>query len=142
MFQATISSLEQLPELAKKLLLAFPDNRVFAFFGAMGAGKTTTIKIICTELGVTEHTSSPTFSLVNEYRNAHHQPIYHFDFYRIQKLEEAIDMGVEEYLYSGNYCFIEWPENIAPLLPENTIAVKINADQLTRTLRADSYTQA
>ncbi len=142
MFQATISSLEQLPELAKKLLLAFPDNRVFAFFGAMGAGKTTTIKIICEALGVTEHTSSPTFSLVNEYRNAQNQAIYHFDFYRIRRLEEAIDMGVEEYLYSGNYCFIEWPENIAPLLPENTIAVNITADQQTRSLEASLYISA
>ncbi|MGL4596985.1 MAG: tRNA (adenosine(37)-N6)-threonylcarbamoyltransferase complex ATPase subunit type 1 TsaE [Bacteroidia bacterium] len=140
MFEVTIQTIDQLPEAAKKLMQTFSDKRVFAFFGAMGAGKTTFIKTICTHLSVVEPTSSPTFSLVNEYRSATHQSIYHFDFYRIRKIEEAIDMGVEEYLYSGNYCFIEWPENIAPLLPENTIAVKISTENEMRLIQAFMHT--
>ena len=100
-------------------------HRVFAFYGSMGAGKTTFIKAICQELGVTDDVvASPTFAIVNEYEGSD-GPIYHFDFYRIKKISEAQDMGCEDYFYSGSPCFIEWPELIEPLLPDDTVRVKI-----------------
>lgn len=98
---------------------------VFAFYGKMGAGKTTFVKALCEELGVEDAVSSPTFAIVNEYEAANGCPIYHFDFYRIKKLSEAYDMGCDEYFYSGNPCFIEWPELIEEILPEETIKVSI-----------------
>lgn len=100
-------------------------NTVFAFYGAMGAGKTTFIRAVCEELGVRETVTSPTFAIINEYRGREGESIYHFDFYRINKLEEAFDFGYEDYFYSGNLCFIEWPELVEPLLPENTVKVYI-----------------
>jgi tRNA threonylcarbamoyladenosine biosynthesis protein TsaE len=109
-------------------LQAFPDSRVFAFFGSMGAGKTTFIKAICAELGVEDIVQSPTFSIINEYKTRSGESIYHFDFYRIKKIGEVFDIGYEDYLYSGNYCFIEWPELIGPLLPDDTIRVHISGE--------------
>lgn len=100
-------------------------HTVFAFYGAMGAGKTTFIKAVCEELGVTETVGSPTFAIVNEYTDGSGNPIYHFDFYRINKIEEAFDFGYEDYFFGGNLCFIEWPELIEPLLPENVVKVHI-----------------
>lgn len=100
-------------------------NSVFAFYGQMGAGKTTFIKALCEELGVEETITSPTFAIVNEYRGGNGKSIYHFDFYRINKLEEAFDFGYEDYFYGGNLCFIEWPELVETLLPENTVKVSI-----------------
>ncbi|MBA4408204.1 MAG: tRNA (adenosine(37)-N6)-threonylcarbamoyltransferase complex ATPase subunit type 1 TsaE [Odoribacter sp.] len=123
--QIQISDLSALGESAKLLLNAFPEDRVFAFYGAMGAGKTTFIKALCRELGSTDYVTSPSFALINEYSTTNESIIYHFDFYRIKKIEEAFDLGYEDYIYSGNYCFIEWPEMIEPLLPEGIVEVRI-----------------
>jgi tRNA threonylcarbamoyladenosine biosynthesis protein TsaE len=118
-------SLQQLPEIAQSLLQAHIDKRVFAFKGNMGAGKTTFIKEICAVLGVENMVNSPTFSIINEYFTKDGKSVFHFDFYRIKKKEEILDIGYEEYLYSGNYCFMEWPEKIEELLPENIVYVSI-----------------
>jgi len=125
MFQTQLSDLSALQETARLLLNNFPNDRIFAFYGAMGAGKTTFIKAICHELGSTDYVTSPTFALINEYSTMEGSVIYHFDFYRIKKLEEAFDLGYEDYIYSGNYCFIEWPEMIEQLLPEGIVEVRI-----------------
>jgi len=112
-------------ESAAKRILAFTDRKIFLFFGNMGVGKTTLIKVIAKELGVADTVSSPTFSLVNEYRDQNNKPVYHFDFYRIEDEEEALDMGVEEYFDSNAYCLVEWPEKIKNLLPLGIVSVKI-----------------
>lgn len=125
MFQTQITHLSALQESARLLLDNFPNDRIFAFYGAMGAGKTTFIKAICHELGSNDYVTSPTFALINEYSTTEGSVIYHFDFYRIKKLEEAFDLGYEDYIYSGNYCFIEWPEMIEQLLPEGIVEVRI-----------------
>ncbi len=114
-----------LAEAARKFIDEMGENCVFAFYGKMGAGKTTFIKAICEALGVTDPVASPTFAIVNEYADAKGQPIYHFDFYRIKNLREAYDIGCEEYFYSGYPCFIEWPEMIEELLPEDAVKVTI-----------------
>lgn len=115
----------ELPQIAEQLIDAFAEERVILFYGEMGAGKTTLIKQLCKVLGVEEETTSPTFSIVNEYLSIHNKTIYHFDFYRIEEEAEVFDLGYEDYFYSGNYCFIEWPEKIPNLLPEDVISVKI-----------------
>ncbi len=116
---------DDLPVAARKILSSLPGHFVFAFYGEMGAGKTTLIKAFCRELGSPDGVSSPTFSLVNEYEDRQGRPIYHFDFYRIKTLEEVFDMGFEEYVYSGHYCFLEWPERMSELLPESYVRVFI-----------------
>ncbi len=128
MFQTQISDLSELQKTAQILLEKFPEDRIFAFYGLMGAGKTTFIKALCQELGSTDYVTSPTFALINEYRIPDKSVIYHFDFYRIKKLEEAFDLGYEDYIYSGNYCFIEWPELIESLLPNGIVEVRIEVD--------------
>lgn len=120
-----IQSLDTIHETAKRFIEQIGERKVFAFNGNMGAGKTTFIKAICDVFGVRETVNSPTFSIVNEYETADGQIIYHFDCYRINKIQEALDLGAEEYLYSGNLCFIEWAENIAPLLPDSLVNVDI-----------------
>jgi len=125
MFQTQITHLSTLQKTSRLLLNNFPEERVFAFYGSMGAGKTTFIKAICHELGSCDYVTSPTFALINEYTTSNGSVIYHFDFYRIKKLEEAFDLGYEDYIYSGNYCFIEWPEMIDQLLPEGIVEVRI-----------------
>lgn len=134
-----IKSTEQLADAARTFISNIGERRIFAFYGKMGAGKTTFIKAICTKLGVEDVITSPTFAIVNEYEIApkassslsNHLPavptqsVYHFDFYRIKRLEEVYDMGYEEYFYSGALCFIEWPELIEQLLPEDTVRVRI-----------------
>ena len=125
MFQTKLSELPAIRGTARLLLDHFPEERVFAFYGAMGAGKTTLIKAVCRELGSKDNITSPTFALINEYSTEDRAVIYHFDFYRIKKLEEAYDLGYEDYIYSGNYCFIEWPEMIESLLPEGIVEVRI-----------------
>ncbi|MEI6554782.1 MAG: tRNA (adenosine(37)-N6)-threonylcarbamoyltransferase complex ATPase subunit type 1 TsaE [Paludibacter sp.] len=120
-----IKSLKTINQTAQKFIDQIGDRTVFAFNGKMGAGKTTFIKSICETMGVKETVNSPTFSIVNEYEAADGRIIYHFDCYRITKIQEALDLGTEEYLYSGNLCFIEWSENIAPILPDSLINVDI-----------------
>lgn len=122
-------SIEQLDQVAKQLLEQNL-NKVLLFNGEMGAGKTTLIKKLCENLGVNEPTSSPTFSLVNEYYTANNQYIYHFDCYRLKTEIEALDMGIDEYLYSGHWCFIEWAEKITNLIPEqhSVITIEVLAD--------------
>lgn len=121
-----IQSLEHIHEAAREFIAAMGDNTVFALYGKMGAGKTTFIKALCQELGVEDVVTSPTFAVINEYRSdIAGELIYHFDFYRIKKLEEVYDMGYEDYFYSGALCFIEWPELVEELLPGNTSKVTI-----------------
>jgi tRNA threonylcarbamoyladenosine biosynthesis protein TsaE len=129
MFSKKITSLDGLKKVAKELIRQFPDHRVFALYGKMGAGKTTFIKAICSGLGSSDNVTSPTFALINEYNRPDLSSIFHFDFYRIEHLEEAYDLGYEDYIYSGDYCFIEWPEMIEPLLPDNIVEVKIEAQE-------------
>lgn len=133
-----IESLATIHEAAKKFIDNIGNNKVFAFYGKMGAGKTTFTKAICEVLGVEDVITSPTFAIVNEYTDGKGSPIYHFDFYRIKKLEEVYDMGYEDYLYSGDVCLLEWPELIEQLLPEDTVRVNLteNADG-SRTLTMD-----
>ena len=120
-----INDLEHIREAARQFINAMGDQHVFAFYGHMGAGKTTFIKAICEELGVDDVVTSPTFAIVNEYTAADGIPIYHFDFYRIKKLEEVYDMGYEDYFYGDGFCFIEWPEMMEELLPEGATKVQI-----------------
>jgi len=120
-----IESLETIRTTARQFVDQIGDRTVFAFNGKMGAGKTTFIKAICEVMGVQETVNSPTFSIVNEYEAADGRIIYHFDCYRITTAQEALDLGAEEYLYSGNLCFIEWSENMAPLLPDTLVNVDI-----------------
>lgn len=117
-------SLDEIENTARTIAAENP-NKVILFHGEMGAGKTTFIKQLAKELGVTEATSSPTFSLVNEYHTTNNQIVYHFDFYRLKNETEALDMGVDEYLYSGHWCFIEWAENIPNLIPDSHSVITI-----------------
>lgn len=120
-----IKDINQIRSAARHFIDSMPAGKVFAFYGKMGAGKTTFIKAICEEMGVDDVITSPTFAIVNEYETAEAETIYHFDFYRIKKLDEVYDMGYEEYFYSGNLCFIEWPELIEDLLPDDATKVTI-----------------
>ena len=135
-----INSLDNIREAAKQFIAAMEDNTVFAFYGKMGAGKTTFIKAICEELGVTDVINSPTFAIVNEYRSDETgELIYHFDFYRIKKLDEVYDMGYEDYFYSGALCFIEWPELVEEVLPGDAVKVTIEeVEDGTRSVRQES----
>lgn len=118
-------SLNELTAIAKEIVATAP-HKILLFYGEMGVGKTTLIKELCKVLGVEDIASSPTFSLVNEYRTTTNETVYHFDFYRIEDEEEAYDMGVEDYFYSNNWCLVEWPENIKNLLPLDTVSISIN----------------
>ena len=120
-----ISSIEQLPDAARQVIAASEDVAVWLFDGPMGAGKTTLIKAICEAFGVKDNVSSPTFSLVNEYHNKKGEIFYHFDFYRIKSEDEASDIGVDEYFYSDEYCFVEWPSMIPSLLPDEYMYIRI-----------------
>jgi len=121
-----IASLAEIQIAAKQFVAQIGDDTVFAFNGAMGAGKTTFIKAVCEQLGVKDVINSPTFAIVNEYfSEVRNEPIYHFDFYRINSVREAFDIGAPDYFGSGNLCFIEWPELVEQLLPENTVFIEI-----------------
>ncbi len=119
-----IFSLEDIASVAEIIVTQNP-HKVILFHGEMGAGKTTFIKQFCKTLGVTEATSSPTFSLVNEYQTTDHQTVYHFDFYRLKNENEALDMGADDYFHSGNWCFIEWAENVPNLIPDEHSVITI-----------------
>ena len=128
-----ICTLDGLDAAAGEFLKAIGDNTIIAFQGHLGAGKTTFIKALCDRLGVEDNVCSPTFTIVNEYKAADGAPVFHFDFYRIESLREAQDLGLEEYFYSGGLCLMEWPEKIADLLPEETVEVHIEPlDETTR----------
>ena len=125
-----IPSLSALPEAAAHFVSTMGDHTVFAFYGKMGAGKTTFIKAICKALGVSEPVTSPTFAIVNEYRSdTTAELIYHFDFYRIKRLAEVYDLGYEDYFYSGAVCLLEWPELVEELLPDDTVRVYITEQE-------------
>lgn len=134
--KVTFNHTDQLPAVAKALLAEFQDDRFFAFFGKMGVGKTTLIKELCTQLGVKDNVCSPTFAIINVYSAATGDSVYHFDFYRLKNVEEAYDIGYEEYFYSGDYCFTEWTEKVEDLLPERYVRVEIVEDMGVRTLTA------
>ena len=123
---------QDLIPVAKELLGLYSFSRIFALYGSMGAGKTTFIKCLCLVLGVEDIVQSPTFSIINEYKRSAGESVFHFDFYRINKTEEVYDIGYEEYLFSGSYCFLEWPEQIGDLLPEDAIRIRITEDPQTR----------
>ena len=131
--QAITATIDQLDEVAKIILTTYIKHRIFSIYGEMGAGKTTLIKMLCKYLGVQNIPTSPTFAIVNEYWTSQNEPVYHFDFYRIEHPEEAIAIGIFEYLESGHYCFMEWSENIETLLDEKRVKITIERiDDLTR----------
>ena len=133
-----IDSLNELPEVADAVIEALDGRSVVVFRGEMGAGKTTLIREILARLGSEDNVTSPTFTIVNQYTTADCRPVYHFDFYRIDRIEEAYDFGYEEYFYSGDLCLVEWPEKIEELLPDDVMTVRITADtEEERTFRID-----
>lgn len=130
----SLVSLEKLPEVAAELLQFAKLQRVFCLHGDMGAGKTTFVKELCKAMGVEDEVQSPTFSIVNEYKSRVGDPLFHFDFYRLKKVEEAYDIGYEDYVFSGHYCFIEWPEKVESLLNFAKADIFITSDNNTRTI--------
>ena len=132
-----ITKLSELPEVAKSIIDSFPENRVFALYGQMGAGKTTLIKELCAYLKIEDNVTSPTFAIVNQYTTTEQNSIFHFDFYRIKKLSEAYDLGYEDYFYSNNYCFIEWPEMVEELLPQSFVKIIITELEDCREIKTE-----
>ena len=129
MLEIKIKSLDSIVDAARQFVDAMGENKVFAMFGPMGVGKTTFVKAVCEILGVEDTITSPTFAIVNEYRANTGDQIFHFDFYRIRKVEEVYDMGYEDYVYSGAVCFLEWPELIEELLPEDAVRVTLSEEE-------------
>ena len=132
MKELNISGLSDLPDVAEEIIASLDRRNVVAFFGPMGAGKTTLIREICAQLGSTDTVTSPTFALINRYDTAEGNPIFHFDFYRIERPEEAFDMGYEEYFYSDGLCLVEWPEKVAELLPDEVMKITITPTSPTK----------
>jgi tRNA threonylcarbamoyladenosine biosynthesis protein TsaE len=124
-----IKDKKHLQSASRELLKKTGENKLLAFYGAMGSGKTTIIKSLCEILGAVDIATSPTFTLVNEYKTSTGESLYHFDFYRIRKTEEVFDFGIEEYLYSGSYCFMEWPELVEDILPPETVKIRITVTE-------------
>ncbi|MDD4848448.1 MAG: tRNA (adenosine(37)-N6)-threonylcarbamoyltransferase complex ATPase subunit type 1 TsaE [Bacteroidales bacterium] len=124
-----IKGLQSIDAVAKEVLQLIGDHRIIAFYGNLGAGKTTLIKALCHQLKVVDIVSSPTFAIINEYRTETDEMVYHFDFYRLKKLQEAIDIGVDEYLDSGNYCFMEWSDRIEEMLPEQYVRIELEPEE-------------
>jgi len=137
MFSIDCMDIGELDAVATKLISEFKSQKIIAFYGEMGAGKTTLIKSICKALGTIDNVSSPTYSLVNEYATADGGPIYHFDFYRINSIDEAVNLGIDEYFYSGNINLIEWPEKINELLPPHYVKVIIQLDDNVRNIQVE-----
>ncbi len=138
MFQINVPGLDALPGAAAEMLNILGKRRIVAFYGEMGAGKTTFIKALCDVLEVTDVTSSPSFALINEYRSKRGEPVYHFDLYRVRNTDEVYDLGYEEFMYSGNYCFIEWAEKMEMMLPEDAVKVYIRIKEKgERTIHLD-----
>ena len=133
-----LNSLSELPSDAKQFIFACQHKRKFAFYGEMGVGKTTFIKSVCEYLGVKDTVNSPTFSIVNEYHTIKVEKIFHFDFYRIKAIAEAYDLGYEDYFYSDSYVFIEWPEKVEELLPEDVVRVYMSIQEGKRTIEFES----
>jgi tRNA threonylcarbamoyladenosine biosynthesis protein TsaE len=130
-----VNSLEELPLAAKKILAEAKSEKIFVFKGEMGSGKTTLIKELCLQIGVNSAMSSPTFSLINEYETRNGEVVYHFDFYRLEDEQEAFEYGYEDYFFSGNYCFIEWPEKIPSLITDNYLLIEIEMNLQIRELQ-------
>ena len=126
-----VNCISELNEISQSIINQIGDKNIICFYGEMGVGKTTLIKLICEKLGVKDNVSSPTFSVVNEYILSDDQSVFHFDFYRIEKEEEAFDMGYEDYFYNGDLCFIEWPEKVKSIIPEDIMRIDLtkNKDQ-------------
>ena len=130
-----VNSLEELPLAAKKILAEAKSEKIFVFKGEMGSGKTTLIKELCLQIGVNSAMSSPTFSLINEYETRNGEVVYHLDFYRLEDEQEAFEYGYEDYFFSGNYCFIEWPEKIPSLITDNYLLIEIEMNLQIRELQ-------
>ena len=141
-FEFRCKTTEELELIAAELIAGFPDQRLFVLSGSMGAGKTTLIQSLCRALQVVDVVNSPTFSIVNEYLTVGGDSVYHFDLYRLRKEEELLDIGYEDYFFSGRYCFVEWPEMASGLIPEDCIHIRITVDEASseRTIRAGSFT--
>jgi len=122
-------ALKDINQAAQTFIAQMGDNKIFAFYGKMGAGKTTFIKALCEALGVEDTVNSPTFSIINEYDMPNRKRIFHFDFYRVNNIQEALNFGVEEYFYSGNFCFLEWADKISALLPDDIVSVYISENE-------------
>lgn len=135
--EAVIDNIGQLHEVARNLIVTFKDERFFAFFGKMGVGKTTLIKEMCDVLGVVDVVCSPTFAIINEYSTVFDESVFHFDFYRLKSINEAYDIGYEEYFDSGCYCFTEWTEKVEELLPDHYVRVEMEEHEGVRTLKAN-----
>jgi tRNA threonylcarbamoyladenosine biosynthesis protein TsaE len=136
-----LASIKDINTVAKSFLawMETKEERIFAFSGEMAVGKTSFISALCKEMGVVDEVCSPSFPIVNQYATSEGEAIYHFDAYRIKSLKEFYDIGYEEYFFSGNYCFIEWPEKIKELLPENSVYIKITNNNGVRTIKNEAY---
>ncbi len=126
-----VNNLKEFADAARQIIGFAKEEKILLFYGEMGAGKTTLISEICRQLGVEDNTSSPTFSIINEYRSGQ-KFIYHFDFYRLKNQQEALDLGYEDYFFSDNWCFVEWPEKIPDLLPEHYLKIEIEIGEQNR----------